>query len=85
MLFETPVGDVYPHAVRGQVLPARRHPPPPSSRSPGAARAGLDTGAGPVTYLGSLLFAAGDLVLCQGPDMRPPGPAALTFPPHELY
>ena len=50
-----------------------------------AARAGLDTGAGPVTYLGSLLFAADDLVLCHGPDMRPPGPAALTFPPHDSY
>ena len=29
-----------------------------------AAQAGLDVGAGPVTYLGSLLFAADDLVLC---------------------
>ena len=47
-----------------------------------AARAGLDTGAGPVTYLGSLLFAADDLVLCHGPDMCPPSPAALTSPPH---
>jgi hypothetical protein len=36
-----------------------------------ATRAGLDTGAGPVSYLGSLLFAAGGLVLCHGPDMRP--------------
>ena len=35
-----------------------------------AARAGLDTGTGPVSYLGSLLFAADDLVLClfQGPS-----------------
>jgi hypothetical protein len=34
-----------------------------------AARTGLDTGAGPVSYLGCLLFAADDLVLClfQGP------------------
>jgi len=29
-----------------------------------AAATGLDTGTGPVTYLGSLLFAADDLVLC---------------------
>jgi hypothetical protein len=29
-----------------------------------AADTGLDTGAGPVSYLGSLLFAADDLVLC---------------------
>jgi hypothetical protein len=29
-----------------------------------AASAGLDTGTGPVAYLGSLLFAADDLVLC---------------------
>jgi hypothetical protein len=29
-----------------------------------AANAGLDTGAGTVSYLGSLLFAADDLVLC---------------------
>jgi hypothetical protein len=50
-----------------------------------AARAGLDTGAGPVTYPGSLLFAAGDLVPCHGPDMRPPGPAVVTFPPYYLY
>ena len=35
-----------------------------------AARAGLDAGAGPVSYLGCLLFAADDLVLClfQGPS-----------------
>jgi hypothetical protein len=34
-----------------------------------AADAGLDTGTGPVSYLGCLLFAADDLVLClfQGP------------------
>jgi len=50
-----------------------------------AAGAGLDTGAGPVTCLGSLLFAAGGLVLCHGPDMRPPRPAALTFPPQDSY
>ena len=29
-----------------------------------ASRTGLDTGTGPVTYLGALLFAADDLVLC---------------------
>ena len=29
-----------------------------------AARAGLGAGAGPVSYLGCLLFAADDLVLC---------------------
>jgi hypothetical protein len=29
-----------------------------------AVRAGLATGTGPVAYLGSLLFAADDLVLC---------------------
>jgi hypothetical protein len=29
-----------------------------------AARAGLDTGTGPVTYLGALLFPTDDLVLC---------------------
>lgn len=29
-----------------------------------AARAGLNTGTGPVSYLGSLLFPADDLVLC---------------------
>jgi hypothetical protein len=50
-----------------------------------AGRAALDTGAGPVTYLDCLLFAADGLVLCHGPDMRPPRPAALTFPPHGLY
>jgi hypothetical protein len=35
-----------------------------------AARAGLAAGGNPVTYLGSLLFAADDLVLClfQGPS-----------------
>lgn len=35
-----------------------------------AAGTGLDTGSGPVTYLGCLLFAADDLVLClfQGPS-----------------
>ena len=35
-----------------------------------AARAGLDTGTGTVTYLGSLLFADDDLVLClfRGPS-----------------
>jgi hypothetical protein len=35
-----------------------------------AADTGLDTGTGPVVYLGSLLFAADDLVLClfQGPS-----------------
>jgi hypothetical protein len=35
-----------------------------------AAQVGLDTGAGPVTYLGCLLFTADDLVLClfQGPS-----------------
>ena len=50
-----------------------------------AARAGLYTGAGPVTYLGSLLLAADDVVLCHGPDMRPPRPAALKSPLHNLY
>ena len=29
-----------------------------------ATRAGLDTGTGPVSYLGSLLFPGDDLVLC---------------------
>ena len=35
-----------------------------------AGRAGLASGRNPVTYLGSLLFAADDLVLClfQGPS-----------------
>ena len=35
-----------------------------------AGRAGLASGSNPVTYLGSLLFAADDLVLClfQGPS-----------------
>ena len=35
-----------------------------------AARTGLDTGTGTVSYLGSLLFPADDLVLClfQGPS-----------------
>jgi hypothetical protein len=35
-----------------------------------AASTGLDTGTGPVTYLGCLLFAADDLVLClfRGPS-----------------
>ena len=35
-----------------------------------ASRTGLDTGTGPVTYLGALLFAADDLVLClfRGPS-----------------
>ena len=35
-----------------------------------AGRAGLAAGSTPVTYLGSLLFAADDLVLClfQGPS-----------------
>lgn len=35
-----------------------------------AGRAGLATGSGTVAYLGSLLFAADDLVLClfQGPS-----------------
>jgi hypothetical protein len=35
-----------------------------------AAATGLDTGAGSVAYLGSLLFAADDLVLClfSGPS-----------------
>src|SRR5690348_18466444 len=35
-----------------------------------AARAGLAAGSNPVSYLGSLLFAADDLVLClfQGPS-----------------
>ena len=35
-----------------------------------AAGTGLDTGTGPVSYLGSLLFAADDLVLClfHGPS-----------------
>jgi hypothetical protein len=50
-----------------------------------AARAGLDAGTGPVTYLGSPLFAADGLMLCHGPDMRPPWPAELMFPPHGLY
>ena len=38
-----------------------------------AAGTGLTSGTGPVTYLGSLLFAADDLVLClfQGPPRRP--------------
>ena len=45
-----------------------------------AARAGLDTGAGPVTYLGSLLSGADGLVRCHGPDRRPLGPAAWAFP-----
>ena len=46
-----------------------------------AASTGLDADAGPVSYLGSLLFAADDLVLCHGPDMHPPGPAALSSLP----
>jgi hypothetical protein len=35
-----------------------------------AAGTGLDSGTGPVTYLGCLLFAADDLVLClfRGPS-----------------
>jgi hypothetical protein len=35
-----------------------------------ASRAGLTAGSNPVSYLGSLLFAADDLVLClfQGPS-----------------
>jgi hypothetical protein len=50
----------------------------------GRARAGLATGAGPVTCLGSLLCAAAGRVLCHGPDMRPPRLAALAFLPDEL-
>lgn len=44
----------------------------PSATGPGSRR------------LGSLLLAAGDLVPCHGPDMRPPRPTAWTFPSHEL-
>ena len=45
------------HAVRGQALLARRHRRRLEQVAGRAARAGLDTGAGPVTYLGWLLFA----------------------------
>jgi hypothetical protein len=61
-------------------------PPPPGAGPPGGPPGpGLDTGAGPVTYPRSPLVAADDLVLCHRPHMRPPGPAALAFLPHELY
>jgi hypothetical protein len=41
-----------------------------AARASRAGRAGLAAGGTPVTYLGSLLFAADDLVLClfQGPS-----------------
>jgi DNA-binding transcriptional regulator YhcF (GntR family) len=74
------------HAVRGEVLLARRHRCRPRAgrraRRPG--RPGHRRRPR-VTWLGSLLFAADDLVLCPGPDMRRPRPAALRFPPHYPY
>jgi hypothetical protein len=49
---------------------------------PGVTAAALEQVAGHLP--GSLLFAADDLVLRHGPAMRPPRPAALTFPPRDF-